>query len=139
MKDTWWQLARSEVERESTLINQRITWLLTSQSVFFAAFSILLTSGSKDKPIFDPSLIHEVAFLFPVIGIMISTSVLIGNLGAYVGMYRVSSQMKLENTGEDSRSLIFKGRTPFILGFIASTGVTLSILVSWIIVLILIY
>jgi len=42
-----WKRARSVIEHENTLVNNRVTWLLVSQGFLFAAYGTLLTSWGK--------------------------------------------------------------------------------------------
>ncbi|SFK27940.1 hypothetical protein SAMN05216302_100372 [Nitrosomonas aestuarii] len=136
MDNAWSQFVCSKVERESVLIKQRIIWLFLSQAVFFTVFFILLGSEHASQPDLELNTIQKSAFLLPVIGIMISMSVLISNLGAYVNLYQVSSLLCTSllciclNSNKD-RSPVFKGKFSSVLGLIASTGVTLAILILW--------
>jgi uncharacterized membrane protein len=42
-----WKRARSVIEHENTLVNNRVTWLLVSQAFLFAVYGTLLTSWGK--------------------------------------------------------------------------------------------
>ncbi len=136
MNNTWSQFVCSKIERESVLIKQRIIWLFLSQTVFFSVFFILLGSEPVSQPDLELNAIQKGAFLLPVIGIMISMSVLISNLGAYVNLYQVSSLLCtsllcicLKN--KEARASMFKGKFSSVLGLIVSTGLTLVALIFW--------
>lgn len=45
-KGQYWQRVRQMIEHENELINHRLTWLMTSQSILFGAVAIL---WEKDK------------------------------------------------------------------------------------------
>jgi hypothetical protein len=42
-----WKLARANIEHENNLVNQRLTWLLASQTVLFSAFGLLFLASAK--------------------------------------------------------------------------------------------
>jgi hypothetical protein len=45
-----WRRMRSIIEHENLLVNHRMTWLLTSQTILFAAYGVLyISSGSNAK------------------------------------------------------------------------------------------
>jgi hypothetical protein len=44
-----WKLFRAELEHENNLVNQRLTWLLSSQTFMFAAFALVLSEWLKTE------------------------------------------------------------------------------------------
>lgn len=69
---------RRKWEHEDHLINQRLTWLLNSQSLLFAAYAIALQSVSADTP----NRALKFVSVCPFIGIATSSLILIGILAA---------------------------------------------------------
>jgi hypothetical protein len=57
---TMWRLTRSAIEHENTLVNHRITWLMTSQGVLLAAFALIFLAWAKGE-------IKNHDYLIPVI------------------------------------------------------------------------
>lgn len=138
MSVVWRQFIRSKLKRESIQIHQRLTWLVTSQSVFFAAFFILLAVDTKVQSSFDSNLVRGIAFLFPAIGIMVTTSTLISNLAAYLGIYRASGSIKKVKVSRNGfKFSILRKRFSSVLGFVVSTIIALTILISWLVILFL--
>jgi hypothetical protein len=68
---TAWKLARAIIEHENNLVNQRLTWLMTSQAFLFTAFSFLFVAWGKGD-------LNEVRPLIPYF--MLGT----GLLGIYI-------------------------------------------------------
>jgi hypothetical protein len=70
---------RQKWEHEDNLINQRLTWLLNSQSLFFAAYAIALQAVSSPNP--DPRVYKFLTYL-PYIGISTCILILFGVFAA---------------------------------------------------------
>ncbi|WP_143057360.1 hypothetical protein [Nitrosomonas sp. Nm51] len=80
-------------------------------------------------------MIHGLAFVFPVLGIMVGTSTLIANFAAYTGIYRVSARTEKDITIDGSDDAMDKGNTTAIAILILSTGIALLITITWIAIL----
>ena len=78
------------LQTEHELINRRLTWLLTSQSILFAALAFVL---GKD---IDP--VQQKAFLLvvPMLALVISLSILIGVIMAIIAKFTIWKQYKKE-------------------------------------------
>lgn len=74
---------RQKWEHEDHLINQRLTWLLNSQSLFFAAYALALQATSSPKV--DPRVFKFLSYM-PWIGIFSSILILIGIIAATEAM-----------------------------------------------------
>ena len=70
---------RQKWEHEDNLINQRLTWLLNSQSLFFAAYAIALQAVSSPNP--DPR-VYKFLTNLPYIGITTCVLILLGVIAA---------------------------------------------------------
>ncbi|MBV9507890.1 MAG: hypothetical protein JO323_23110 [Acidobacteriia bacterium] len=44
---TAWKLARAAIEHENNLVNQRLTWLSTSQAFLFSAFALIFLAWTR--------------------------------------------------------------------------------------------
>ena len=74
---------RQKWEHEDHLINQRLTWLLNSQSLLFAAYALALHSTTVAKV--DPR-IYKVLNTLPLVGIASSALILMGIIAATEAM-----------------------------------------------------
>src|SRR6266704_6538572 len=78
-----WKRARSVIEHENTLVNNRVTWLLASQGFLIASYAALLTNWGKPELKLGPgNLVTLVVVLFIVsfyiclsIGIMLAAAI----------------------------------------------------------------
>lgn len=70
---TDWKRTRAAIEHENTLVNHRLTWLLTSQGFLFAGFGLVYTS-KKDS---SPDIIYSLFLLSLIclVGIAVSYKV----------------------------------------------------------------
>lgn len=131
MNDVWQQFTRSKLERESTKIRKRLFWLLTLQPLFLAGFFILHNGLSGTEYAIDSRMMNGLAFLFPVLGIMVSTSMLIANFIAYMGVYRVFADENGNIVVRDFETQV-KSNAASVRSLIVSSGVTLLIFFVWI-------
>lgn len=60
---------------EHELLNRRVTWLLTSQTILFAAYGLSISEKSDGK------VFREV---IPIVGIVLSSIILIGIIAAFI-------------------------------------------------------
>ena len=78
-------LIRSQVEREDELIYHRISWLLTTQTILFAAYSVLLAPSPvlpSPSTIDHPETAYALITLIPVIGLIVSVVNYVATLAA---------------------------------------------------------
>jgi hypothetical protein len=82
---------------EHELINRRVTWLLTSQSILFVAYGMVLDKlTDKGKP-----FLQAIAMIGPLISIFILVSIIAAMLAKYLlcRKYRKDSNKKEEPFG----------------------------------------
>ena len=53
MRNNSYQEDREKWIHEDNLVNNRLTWLILSQTILFAGYGILITRNIKDTHIFD--------------------------------------------------------------------------------------
>lgn len=70
---TDWKRVRGQIEHEDDLINQRITWLITTNAFLFAAFFLSQKKDSVDSFL---SLAKYFSVAIPIIGILFSVTYL---------------------------------------------------------------
>lgn len=135
----WWEIAHAEHKREAGLINNRVTWLLTSQSILFAAFAISIKEplGKFNN---NQVIIDTLTKLIPKLGLFITFCILTGIVGAYLAMFRINKCMhKYPDQTLGISRLINKGVVPTLMGMTASIGTSLTIFVGWIYLLVKLY
>lgn len=78
------------LQTEHELINRRLTWLLTSQSILFAALAFVLGK--------DIDAARQAVFLLvvPILALVISLSILIGVIMAIIAKFTIWKQYKKE-------------------------------------------
>lgn len=68
-----WKRVSTAIEKENTLINQRLTWLLSSQTVLFTAFTLVLIQANKSENNSSATSVYPLLLLtIAVFGILIS-------------------------------------------------------------------
>lgn len=99
-----WELVRSIIEHENNLVNNRITWLLTTQGFLFTAlillFRTLKTSEESNAPLSFQNNFLE--FSIPIFGIAISIFVRIGLWEATKQIYSVDNWWHKKYFSDDS-------------------------------------
>jgi hypothetical protein len=118
---------QAEHRREADLINNRVTWLLATQTVLLSALS--LGGGSSTLP--HQQLQRTVLCVIPWIGLWVTICLLIGIIGAYTAM------RNLERDKEAPPIFKTKQGFPRLCGQIASIGVSIGMLVTWLYILFL--
>lgn len=66
-----------QVEREDSLINNRLNWFLTSAGLLFAAFAVTVSSESEALSHARHALVLSVLFILPILGFIVSYCALV--------------------------------------------------------------
>ena len=77
------------LEFEHKLINNRMTWLLTSQSLLFTAFALASTKAPNELASTEP--LNDLGFLLntiPLVGASVSIIILVGIIASYLGKFK---------------------------------------------------
>ena len=77
----------AQIEREDRLVNNRLSWLLTTEGLLFGALALIATSSSYNSV--DHNLAKALKLCIPAVGIVIPLSVLCTNLFSH----RVQSKL----------------------------------------------
>jgi hypothetical protein len=104
---TSWRLFRSAIEHENTLVNHRLTWLLSSQAFLFSAFVLVFLAWSKQEVKRFDAL---VPFVLAVIGFFAIYICLVVHVGISRATYAI--HMYTRNYLALSRASGFDKRTP---------------------------
>ena len=100
---------------EDELINQRLTWLLTSQALLFAGYAVLVTKDKeKDKGLMAPEQFQAVLDWLPRLGMTISALILIGIIGAIIASLMLVKRYERPHPGVSWVTTIF-GWIPAVL------------------------
>lgn len=103
---------------EHELINRRVTWLLTSQSILFAAYGIALNANAS-------SFLGVVAFT----GAMTAVFVLVGILASFAAKF--CTWKDFQNSGNQKEP--FWVRTPITyLGFVPDFMLPILFAIVWV-------
>jgi hypothetical protein len=79
-----YRMVRQQIEHEDNLVNQRLSWLLSSQSFFFTAYAISLNGPTIIRSKSLESTVGLLILLLPLVSIL--SAVLIG-LTVWAGMW----------------------------------------------------
>jgi hypothetical protein len=91
-----YELIRSQVIHEDNLVNQRLNWILTSQSFLFASFFAIWTVGFTQKT----QNILIINIIMPIMGSLLSYSGLKSIRGAFNAVSNLRIFWFLKNTDE---------------------------------------
>lgn len=132
----FYKLVRQEVEREANQINQRVTWLLTSQAILFGGLGFLLTANPRELPEGALTTANRIAILIPILGFLLSVLVLCGFVGAYLALLKLRQECTpLLQDRRRRLPSIFKSGLSLWLGGAASCGTCVVLLIAWLTVI----
>lgn len=131
------ELVKDAISGELETKNNRINWLLISQSFIFVAFGVIQRTLANTEEI---SPLSSLSPLIPIFGVFISTLTLLGISGCYRAIYVLSKQYEsaIENVGEEGidktvlEKLIYKDEYSKWIGIIYSYLMCLGILLLWV-------
>ena len=93
-------LALDRIHHEDVLIDNRFNWLLTSQTIFVAAYAIPLQLSQSDS---SPE-IQKIFLLIPFMAILIWLMNYLGLLGALLSIYRYCRWLNQDHEQHSSHS-----------------------------------
>lgn len=79
----FYRYTSQRIEREESLINYRIAWMLIFQGFLFASVAILSNTNSGG------SMFTHLNLILPILGIMVSLLTFIGILGTYFSIFHL--------------------------------------------------
>jgi hypothetical protein len=111
---------------EDELINQRLSWLLASQTLLFAAYGLALQVGANPSNTSEVSKkTTEVLSLIPYIGFYSSVSIMVSVLAAVIALYFL-----WKRSGNFKRYLPVTVPTT-IMGVAAGVSLPLIFIIAW--------
>ena len=111
--------AREKWVHEDNLINHRLTWLLNSQTIFFAAYGLVSVYGDMPKIQGD---LDKILSILPVVGIVTGLLIFISILGA-------ARALQLLNKNGEYRLGVSDGTHQF--GLVCPLLMPFVFIVSW--------
>lgn len=126
-KQNYYEYLAHQIEREDGLVNYRLTWMLTTQALLFAALALL---AGKDT---DAEMREILASLLPWIGIVLCVIAFLGVTAANIAITDLKSEW--EKLAYDKAPRPYGRPLAHRLGLIPSFGLPLLFLGAWIYVL----
>jgi len=127
----------SQIGREESLINNRLSWMLTFQGFLFAAIALVTDVGT------DPAIRIILRNLVPIVGLVIGAFTLIGVHAAYLSINNIKAKCKerkerKERLGDRPLYPPAHGTpTAHRLGKIPSYGIPTMVVIAWLLFLLL--
>ena len=125
MAPDYYSLIRSRIEHEDSLITQRLSWFITSQSFFFTAYAIVTVNYS------DKIDMHSLPQIIPLVALVTSSLIFITILA---GVLAVSALRKSYDARPDPNPDLPPIQTSFLIrtmGLAAPLLLPLLFLVVW--------
>lgn len=114
-----------KIRHEETLINSRLTWLLTFQGFLFAAVALLADNS------INPKLYRALLEIFPSVGAFVAILTFLGVLAAYIAMGQARNPY--QEVLETNKKLRFGGTNwAKWLGRANSLGIPIVVLSAWV-------
>jgi len=119
-----YSLIRSRIEPEDTLMTQRLSWLIASQSFFFTAYAIVTVNAAPGKNL------HHLPVLIPLVALISSTLIFLTIVAAILAINSLRRAYDATNPSPDLPPL----QTPIhirLLGLTAPLLLPLLFLAVW--------
>ena len=120
----FYDIAVRQLERELSLINNRISWMLTFQGFLFATIALVANKNTEQA--------IRIVFrnVIPTIGIVVAFLALIGVHAAHLSIKSIKTRWK-QNLDYLEYSQAFGTSISSILGRVPSYGIPISIIIAW--------
>jgi hypothetical protein len=119
----------ARVERQDSLINQRLKWMMTSQGVLFSLVAAFLKLGTETT---DQSHLVYFASIGVIVGFVISISGFLGVLGGQKAIRQLVN--KWEKITADVYPALIGENDAVKCGFNSARLIPIALLVGWILV-----
>jgi hypothetical protein len=115
---------REKWVQEDNLLDQRVTWLLLSQTILFAAYCVMMQIP-KDSPHVNKAA--KLLAWFPLFGIALTCIISIAIVAA------VSAQQQIKTYPDSKRFNVYVGGGLTWLGYIPPIALPVLFIVAWLI------
>jgi len=122
-KPNYYKYLAHQIEREDGLVNNKITWLLTTQAILFAALALL---GGGDT---NAEIREMLTLLLPLIGIVLSVIGFLGVTGASITLRDLKTEWEELDYSKAPRP--YGTPLAFWLGLIPRLFLPLLFLAAW--------
>ena len=113
-----------QIEREDGLVNNRLTWILTTQGLLFTAFALTASEG------IDPNIKDILLKALPWIGLLVGLVGCLGILAANLAIQGLKKQWRVLNYNYVPRP--FGGDIISIFGLIPCLSLPIIFIAAWI-------
>ena len=118
---------REKWVHEDNLINHRLNWLIMTQTILFAAYGLLLGTGTEQQVLKYQNQIDRVIEALPIIGILVSFLILLGIVGAVGAMY----ELRKNRTAQVEKMDIDTALWTSILGQVTGVLMPVAFIGGW--------
>lgn len=126
-KRLYYEYLAKQIEREDSLVNTRITWMLTSQGFLFAALALIVNKDARAE------LYKILVFILPLTGASLS---LIGLFGVYAANSALRKlKAKWPDIEDDKFVRPFGGKTASFIGNIPCYSLPVTMCIIWLFIL----
>jgi hypothetical protein len=123
-KENYYEYVVHQVERENSLVDTRLNWMLTIQGLLFAALALLAGNDT------DPDIRDMLTFLLPWTGILLSVISFLGVAGASFALLGLKTDW--EKSDDYGKAPLPYGKPlAFCLGLIPRLCLPLLFLWAW--------
>ncbi len=124
--DSITSILAEKIRHEETLINSRLTWMLTFQGFLFATIA-LVADDSK-----SPKIHTAILDVVPLVGAIVAVLTLLGVWAAYLAIGQARNPYKSDLRNNEKVGFGGKGWAK-LLGRINSLGIPFVVVISWLI------
>jgi hypothetical protein len=126
---------RDEIHKEHALLNQRLQWLVTSQSFLFVPFAMSLNAYDYSD---NSNKLWRLSFLIPRLGISICIAAFIGIIAAIIRINYWKKE-QYDWIGKWGMGVLYQEQTPYglgrwflpFLGFLPTVSIPILIICAW--------
>jgi len=132
-----WNMIRSKIQHEASWIQHQVSWHLATNAFLFSAYAVLAVSASSSANKLSPAS-SVLILLIPIVGTLFSTFVYIGVIGATREIGIALREWDALEPDPEARSrlpAIQMGRSPLRLSNFATTGISLTAIAMWLVLL----
>ncbi len=123
-KQRYYEYLSQQIEREDGLVNNRLTWMVTTQGLLFAAIALVARNDTTNS-----NLIKVLTKWLPVTGMFLSAVCFFGVLGATKAIYDLMKEWKLLSYDGGPRP--FGGTIAALLGLVLRFSLPILLFAVW--------
>jgi hypothetical protein len=132
-----WHMVRSKIQHEASWIQQQVSWHLASTAFLFSAYAILVVSVTSGVDKLPPAK-SVLLLLIPTVGTIFSTLVYLGVVAAAREIGNALREWDTLGPGPEAKNrlpAIHLGRSALRLAGFSTTGISLTAIAMWLVLL----